>query len=390
MRSGLEIGAAFSATIPALFLRALDIHLDPQAEAVIYGIAIVGAAFLLIWGVETAELRMPQALVLAILAVVAVLPEYAVDLYFAWSAGKDPEYAPYTIANMTGANRLLIGIGWPLIVFLGWLKGRKREVRMESAQRVELSFLIWATLYSFIIPLKGSLSLTDAFILILLFFLYIRKSSKAEVVIPELSGPSKAIASLPPGKRNICTLLLFLFPAGIILASASRFADGLIDTGSVLGVDEFIMVQWIAPLASETPEILAASIIALRGMGGAGLGVLISSKVNQWTLLVGTLPLVYCLSLGEIGSLPLDSRQAEEVFLTSAQSAFALVLLSRLGFSLKGAGIIFILFSTQLFFTATEVRLGYAITYLTLAVLLLARSPGRARGVFDIARDIFK
>ena len=52
-------------------------------------------------------------LVLKALALIAVLPEYAVDFAFAAKAGQDPEkYAPLALANMTGGNRLLIGVGW--------------------------------------------------------------------------------------------------------------------------------------------------------------------------------------------------------------------------------------------------------------------------------------
>jgi cation:H+ antiporter len=36
---------------------------------------------------------MPQALALAFVAFIAVLPEYAVDLSLAWRAGADPESA---------------------------------------------------------------------------------------------------------------------------------------------------------------------------------------------------------------------------------------------------------------------------------------------------------
>jgi cation:H+ antiporter len=35
--------------------------------------------------------------------------------------------------------------------------------------------------------------------------------------------------------------------------------------------------------------------------------------VNEWTLLIGMLPLVYSLGLGHAASLPLDERQRGEV-----------------------------------------------------------------------------
>jgi len=51
------------------------------------GLGIFGAAFLLSWAAELAQLYISQNLALALLALIAVLPEYAVDMYFAWMAG---------------------------------------------------------------------------------------------------------------------------------------------------------------------------------------------------------------------------------------------------------------------------------------------------------------
>jgi cation:H+ antiporter len=54
-----------------------------HATALAAGIGIFGAAFLLSWSCEVAQLDVPRALALAGLALIAVLPEYAVDVYFA-------------------------------------------------------------------------------------------------------------------------------------------------------------------------------------------------------------------------------------------------------------------------------------------------------------------
>ena len=73
---------------------------------------------MLSWAAEAFEKDVSQALALALLALIAVLPEYAVDMVFAWKAASDPTQAAYAVANMTGANRLLIGIGWSAIVLV--------------------------------------------------------------------------------------------------------------------------------------------------------------------------------------------------------------------------------------------------------------------------------
>ena len=85
------------------------------------GIAVLGASFLLAWAAETAEKDVPRAFALAVLAVLAVAPEYAVDALYAWEAGANVgtplgnEKASLAVANMTGANRILIGLGWSAI-----------------------------------------------------------------------------------------------------------------------------------------------------------------------------------------------------------------------------------------------------------------------------------
>jgi hypothetical protein len=131
------------------------------------------------------------------------------------------------------------------------------------------------------------------------------------------------------------------------LISAEPFAEGLVHTGTELGVDEFLLVQWVAPLASEAPEFIAAGMMAWRGRAMAGMATLISSKVNQWTLLIGSLPIAYVLSKGELAALPLDARQVEEVFLTAAQSIFAVAILVGLAISVAEAAMLAVLFLIQ-------------------------------------------
>ena len=79
----------------------------------------------------------------------------------------------------------------------------------------------------------------------------------------------------------------------------------------------------------------------------AGLGTLVSSKVNQWTLLVGTLPIVFALAAGGLHGLPVDAHQREELLLTAAQSFFALAVLATLSISSREAVMLFTLFWAQ-------------------------------------------
>ncbi len=129
--------------------------------------------------------------------------------------------------------------------------------------------------------------------------------------------------------------------------AAKPFADGLVATGEALGIDQFLLVQWLAPLSSEAPELIVATIFAWRLHAAEGLGMLLSAKVNQWTLLVGSLWVAYTLGGGGGAPLPLDDRQTEEFLLTSAQALLAFAVLADLRFGLWEAAAIFGLFILQ-------------------------------------------
>jgi cation:H+ antiporter len=385
MTNALWVGSSILLCLQWIVIRLSGVHLTPEWEALCAGLAIFGAAFLLSWAAELAQLEMSQALALALLALIAVLPEYAVDMYFAWMAGKDPKYTAYATANMTGANRLLIGVGWAAVVVTYWLKTRKTAVELEPSHKIEICYLGLATLYSFFIPFKGRLDLVDAVILITIFGFYIRAASQAAHVEPELEGPTLMIAGCGTSGRRVCTILMFLLAGFTIFISAEPFAEGLLATGRTFGIEEFILVQWLAPLASESPEFIVAILFALRANPGASMGTLLSSKVNQWTLLVGMLPLVYAVSAGRVAPMVMDSRQVEEILLTAAQSLFAVAVLANLSFSLVEALVIFVLFSTQLLVPDPSFRYYYSFLYIALAVgLVMWKKDSRQglRGLF--------
>lgn len=376
--------------IPAISVRILGLTLSPLATVAVYGCAVVAASFLLAWAAEAAQVDVSASLATAVLALIAVLPEYAVDLYFAFTSGHRPEYRAYAAANMTGSNRLLIGVGWTMvaIVYAVWARRRRQDtaVTLEPKRRVELAFLGAASLYAFVIPLKGTLSIIDAVVLLGLFGLYLVRTSQQERTEPELHGLPRAIAELPKLHRRATVIGLLVVAATVITLAAKPFADGLVEGGRHLGIDEFLLVQWLAPLASEAPELLVAAIFASRGNGDIALGTLLSSKVNQWTLLVGSLPIAHALGGGG-AALPLDPRQVEEFFLTAAQAFLALAVLLRLRFRARDAVMLFLAFAIQIAIPNQEARLVFAVAYIAAAVLYLV--PSR-RSVIPTARALIK
>jgi len=104
--------------------------------------------------------------------------------------------------------------------------------------------------------------------------------------------------------------------------------------------------------------------------------------VNQWTLLVGAIPIAFAISAGGLGGLPLDHRQTAELWLTSAQSLLAAIVISNLRFTRREALVLALLFAAQLFFPSTAVRWGFVALYLLLAAGLLVFGPRGQREAF--------
>ncbi|MEK6442422.1 sodium:proton exchanger [Pseudonocardia sp. T1-2H] len=379
-RVPLQLLFAIVIALPGAYLGAASYlglphpELTPPLAAAVYGLAIIGAAFVLSWAAEAAQVDISAGLALAVLALLAVLPEYAVDFVFGFRAGQVfEEYGScvpdaagtnpcsLALANMTGANRVLVGVGWPLVVLVATLAVRhaKRNggqdsvsthtgaVTMPRAMSAEVVFLGIATIYSLTLPLRWSLTLVDAAVLVAIFAAYAWRLAKAPAEEPDLQGASAWIAERPKRRRRWLVGGLFLLAAFVILTTAEHFAEGLVATGAELGVDPFVLVQWVAPLASESPELIVACLYAWRLKAGDSLGTLLSSKVNQWTLLVGTLPIVFAVSSTSLHGLPLDTHQRLELLLTASQSLFAVSLLVTLGLSLRGAVALLVLFLVQ-------------------------------------------
>jgi cation:H+ antiporter len=390
------MGAAVAVTLPGLVCRLGGLHPTDWVGVLLYGLAIVGAAFVLAWAAEALQLDVSAGLALAVLALIAVLPEYMVDFTFAAKAGENPEkYAPLALANMTGSNRLLIGVGWSAVVLIAaWRLTRIRrrenyegpidtEVHLDRSHAIEIAFLAIATLYSLTLPLKHNLTLFDAGVLILLFVLYGIRISRSPAEEPHLVGPARLLGDLPDARRRVVVGAMLAYAAAVIVACAEPFAESLVHTGEKFGVSTFLLVQWLAPLASEAPELLVACLFAWRLNTNGGLGTLVSSKVNQWTLLVGSLPIVFVAFGGATRGLPLDSLQREELFLTAAQSAFAVAILANRSISVKEALGLFGLFISQFVLGAALPehareweRIGIGIVYLVLATAIVVRDIG--------------
>src|SRR3954451_23354701 len=176
-RQRVSLALAVLVMAPGVLVRFTGHDLSPALQAALYGGSIVGAAFLLSWAAEAAQVDISAGLAIAVLAFIAVLPEYAVDLVFARKGGEafaqfgracqpagssDASPCSLALANMTGSNRLLIGVGWALGVFIAGWRRRSRGVRsngitLERSHSVELAYLALACVFALSLPLKRSI-----------------------------------------------------------------------------------------------------------------------------------------------------------------------------------------------------------------------------------------
>lgn len=393
---------ALAVMTPALMFRLIGVRPDPLLDAGVFGAAILAAGFMLSWGAEAAEHEISQGLILAGVALITVLPEYSVDLYYAFQAGDDPRYVHYAAANMTGANRLLVGLAWPLLAIVHWSRTRERAIPLCPVNGVEIGFLLLASLYAFVILLKRSIHPLDFIVLAVIFFAYLWRVSRLPKAGPEEAegevepGPAAVLNMLPPTAQWIWMGALVTVAAAVIFLCAEPFAESMVDSGRRLGVDEFLLIQWLAPLASEAPAVSIAVLFVLAGRSAGGLTTMISDKINQWTLLVGMLPLAMSLGAGAFNSLPLDMRQQEEFFLTAAQSLFGVGLLLRYRLGLVSAlvlaGLFLVQVSLAFAFRDDQGRTILALTalawvYLGLAALLFAMNGRRLVATVRTALD---
>jgi cation:H+ antiporter len=373
--AGLEpwqqrLAGTFACTLPGLLIR-LSGGLAPYpVQLVAYGAAVVAAAFMLAWACEAAQADIAGGLVVAAVAFVAILPEYVVEVHFAFSG-----HIEYVSANLTGASRLLLGfgVGMPAVVGLlpaRWRPSRLGPLQLAAPQRVELAMLALAAVWALRPTIRGELTLLDAAVLISLYVLYLHRVTATEGEAAELVGVSTHLADLSREQRRRWVGGLMAYSAAIILLTAVPFSDAVLGTGTMVGISPYLLLQWLVPVATETPEIVVAVVLLMHGRGGQSVAILLSSAVSQYTLALGTLPLAFLLGAGT-GALPLQPREQIELFLTMGVALYAVAALVELRLNRGDATIMVVLFSLQFLLPGAFTRAVLAVVFTLLALDIL-------------------
>lgn len=337
--------------------------------------SILASAFVIAWGAEAAQFLISQGLALAILAWLQTLPEFAVEAVIAWNAGKDPSQTHLAIANFTGSLRLLVGLGWPMIYFVaaafGWKeRGRFLELELDDEHSVEVFGLLMPIIYFMFIWWKGSLSLWDAFPLASFYFFYlwilwkIPPKEESEESLEDLGTVPRKILSLEPRMRNTAIWSCFLAGGIILFFSAHPFLDSMLALATTFGISTFVFVQWVAPFLSEFPEKISAFYWARKvRTAGVALMNMVSSNINQWSILSAMIPVLFVISKGSISPLEFDQMQRDEILLTILQSFLGFLLLLNLRLNAFEAGILFTFWLVQFCIPAFREEMIYV--YLT-------------------------
>jgi cation:H+ antiporter len=315
--------------------------------------AILLAAMMIAWAAESAQFFIAQGFALAILAWLQTLPEFAVEFVLAWR-----QQVPLLIANLTGSLRLLTGLGWPMIYFVAAFFYRRREgrplrrIKLDDQHCVEVIGLLVPLLYAVVIWWKGSLSLLDAAILIGMYAAYLLVLGKMPPEeaegIEDLERIPRTIVTAPRRTRNAAILGLFAGGGLLIYLAAEPFLGSLLAISAALGVTEFVFVQWVAPFISEFPEKVSAFYWA-RKVEKAPMALMnmVSSNINQWTLLAAMLPIVYSISRRAPSVIVFDQHQELELLMTIAQSGVGMLFLMNMELDWWEAGTLFSLWAIQ-------------------------------------------
>jgi len=139
----------------------------------------------------------------------------------------------------------------------------------------------------------------------------------------------------------------------------------------------------VAPFLSEFPEFVSTFTWARRvTQAPMALMNIVSSNINQWTILAAMIPLVYGFSHlhhhGGWADFPFDPGQRIEIVLTLLQTALGVMLLANMEFDWLDATALFVLWVVQ--FSVPHLREEIAVAYgVWMAILIIGFATGAKR-----------
>ncbi|MGH9659864.1 MAG: hypothetical protein ACRD96_15045, partial [Bryobacteraceae bacterium] len=225
---------------------------------------------------------------------------------------------------------------------------------------------------------KSSMSPLDAAMLIAIYVVYLlvlgRMPPQDQEGIEELDRIPRAVVAARAPVRVATIVALFAGGGWLIYYAAEPFLGSLLAVSTAIGVPAFVFVQWVAPFVSEFPEKVSAFYWA-RTIEKAPMALMnmVSSNINQWTLLTAMLVIVYSMSRGEPSVIHLDANQRLEILMTLGQSLVGALFLVNMRLAWWEASALFGLWALQFAFSPVQGALaGRVHEWVTYAYLVWA------------------
>ena len=375
--------AAAGCGVVGVLVRLVGPSLPVALATVGLGIGLIGASFLLAWAADAGEAVFHGGFVLAVIALVAVLPEFTIETHFAYI-----QETELVTANLTGATRLLLTGATALPLAVAFVARRRGQpaasLQLAATRRLELAILLIASIFAIQIIARGTLAVGDGIILVALYVLYARRVQGTEEE-PAVLGVPAGLLSLPPRYRRSAVAGLILVAAAVVFVVANPFADALLATGTSLGIDPYFLIQSVVPVATEAPEFVIVAVLVANRRPAQGLALLLASAVSQWTLAMGALPFAY-LAGGGTTSMPLSAREQLELGFTTAVTLFAVAALASLKPERADAALIVGVLAVELLYPSAIVRIAGAFVLLAFAIDLFF---SRRHDVRPMFRTVF-
>ncbi|HEX8184460.1 MAG TPA: hypothetical protein VF747_06905, partial [Blastocatellia bacterium] len=238
-------------------------------------------------------------------------------------------------------------------------KRKLGEIKLDSEHAVEIVFLLLSIAYFIIVWLKGTLNWVDTIFLTIIYLVYLYFLKKippqGEEKMEDLDRIPRFILMQRRAMRNAMIGGLFAGGGLILYFTAHPFLESLKAIAVGLGLSTFVFVQWVAPFLSEFPEKVSAFNWARRvTTAPIALMNMVSSNINQWTMLAAMLPIAYALALGEWATINFDQHQEIEILMTIGQSLLGALLLANMRFAWWEAALLFILWVIQFVLSGFE------------------------------------
>jgi cation:H+ antiporter len=366
------LSVAVVCALLGVVVHALGAVVPVQVAMVGLGVGVVGAAFMLAWAADAGEAVFSAGPVLAVIALLAVLPEFVIELRLAFT-----QQAELVTANLTGATRLLLTGATALPLLVAYLAHRGHRtsppVTLDVNRRRELAVLLLTSLFAVQILVRGNLSVFDGVVMIGLYVAYARRVQGTQDEQPAVVGVAAGLLSLPRRHQRAAITSLILGAGVVVLTIANPFADALLATGTSLGIDPYLLIQSVVPAATEAPEFVIVTILVVNHRPAQGLALFLASAVSQWTLALGALPIAYAWGGGGL-AMPLAGREQLELGFTIALTLFVVAALITLRPEPPDAYLIGAVFLVQLVYPAPFVRFAAGFVLLVFAIdLLFAR-----------------